>query len=143
MDLDLDSATEPMNSWDYLISEEQSTIFFTMVFWLRQFPIVNHYAFSQIYQRVNSLYDLVSTYIEGIEECEEESRKFPFERQVLTAISEEAMHNKKLAQAYLDSEIKNSFPEIMKKIQTNKISIALLNYQLELLEKNHKQGRVD
>lgn len=53
------------------------------------------------------------------------------------------MHNKKLAQAYLDSEIKNSFPEIMKKIQTNKISIALLNYQLELLEKNHKQGRVD
>jgi hypothetical protein len=31
----------------------------------------------------------------------------------------------------------------MKKIQTSKISIALLNYQLELLEKNHKQGRVD
>ncbi len=40
------------------------------MFWLRQFPIVNHYAFSQIYQRVNSLYDLVSTYIEGVEECE-------------------------------------------------------------------------
>lgn len=70
VDLDLDSASEPMNSWDYLISEEQSTIFFTIVFWLRQFPIVNHYAFSQIYQRVNALYDLVSTYIEGIEECE-------------------------------------------------------------------------
>lgn len=31
----------------------------------------------------------------------------------------------------------------MKKIQTNKISIALLNFQMELLEKNHKQGRVD
>lgn len=68
--MDLDSATEQMNTWDYLISEEQSTIFFTMVFWLRQFPIVNHYAFGQIYQRVNSLYDLVATYIEGIEECE-------------------------------------------------------------------------
>lgn len=143
VDLDLDSVQEPMNSWDYLISEEESTIFFTIIFYLRQFPIVNHYAFSQIYQRVSSIYDLVSTYIEGIEECQEESRHFPFDRHVLDAISEEASHNKKLAQAYLDSEIKNSFPEIMKKIQTSKISISLLNYQLELLEKNHKQGRVD
>ena len=31
----------------------------------------------------------------------------------------------------------------MKKIQTSKISIALLNYQLEMLERNHKQGRID
>lgn len=31
----------------------------------------------------------------------------------------------------------------MKKIETAKASISLLNYQLELLEKNHKQGRVD
>jgi hypothetical protein len=31
----------------------------------------------------------------------------------------------------------------MKKVQTSKVSVALLNYQLEMLEKNHKQGRVD
>lgn len=31
----------------------------------------------------------------------------------------------------------------MKKVQTSKISISLLNYQLKLLERNHKQGRVD
>lgn len=31
----------------------------------------------------------------------------------------------------------------MKKIETAKVSVSLLNYQLELLEKNHKQGRVD
>jgi hypothetical protein len=31
----------------------------------------------------------------------------------------------------------------MKKVQTAKVSVALLNYQLELLEQNHKQGRVD
>jgi hypothetical protein len=48
-----------------------------------------------------------------------------------------------LAQSYLGTEIKHSFPEIMKKIETGKISVSLLNYQVELLEKNHKQGRID
>ena len=58
-----------MNSWDYLISEEQSNVFFSLVFWLRQFPVVSHYAMGQIYQKVSTIYDLVSTYIEGIQEC--------------------------------------------------------------------------
>jgi hypothetical protein len=31
----------------------------------------------------------------------------------------------------------------MMKIETAKVSVSLLNYQLELLERNHKQGRVD
>jgi hypothetical protein len=69
VDLDLDAADEPMNSWDYLISEEQNNYFFNFVFWLRQFPIVSHYALGQIYQKVSAIYDLVSTYIESIEEC--------------------------------------------------------------------------
>ena len=31
----------------------------------------------------------------------------------------------------------------MKKIETGKVSVSLLNYQLEMLERNHKQGRID
>jgi hypothetical protein len=58
------------------------------MFWLRQFPIVNHYAFSQIYQRVSAIYDLVSTYIEGINECQQEARRFPFDTHVLDALAE-------------------------------------------------------
>ena len=69
VDLDLDAADEPMNSWDYLISEEQNNIFFTFVFWLRHFPIVSHYALGQIYQKVSTIYDLVKTYIDSIQEC--------------------------------------------------------------------------
>jgi hypothetical protein len=133
VDLDLDAADEPMNNWDYLISEEYHNIFFNFIFWLRQFPIVSHYAFGQIYQKVSTIYDLVSTYISGIEECEIQCRKFPFDKSVIKALNQEASHNKKLAQAYLASEIINSFPEIMKKIETAKASMSLLNYQLELL----------
>ena len=67
VDLDLDSAEEPLNSWDYLISEEQNNFFFAIIYWLRQFPIINHYAFTQIYHKVRSIYDLVSTYIEAMD----------------------------------------------------------------------------
>lgn len=103
MDLDLDGADQSISSWDYLISEEQNNVFFPILFWLRQFPIVHHFAFAQIYQRVSAIYDLVSTYIEGITECQRESAEFPFEKNVLKALQTEANHNKKLAQAYLDS----------------------------------------
>ena len=88
VDLDLDAADEPMNSWDYLISEEQNNVFFSFVFWLRQFPVVSSYAMGQIYQKVSTIYDLVSTYIEGIQECEDQSNKFPFEKAVILALKQ-------------------------------------------------------
>ena len=103
VNLDLDAADEPMNSWDYLIVQEQNNIFYAVVFWLRQFPIVSNYALGQIYQKVSTIYDLVSTYIESIEECEEQANKFPFDRFLLRALKAESSHNKKLAQEYLDS----------------------------------------
>ena len=31
----------------------------------------------------------------------------------------------------------------MKRIKTSKISVALLNYQIEMLDQNYKQGRVE
>ena len=92
-----------MNSWDYLISEEQGNVYFSFVFWLRQFPIVSNYALSQVYQKVSTIYDLVSTYIEGIEECEEQASKFPFDKAIISALKQEASHNRKLAQSYLDT----------------------------------------
>lgn len=110
IDLDLDGANLPMNSWDYLISEEQNMLFFPVIFWLQKYPLVNRYAFSLIYQRISSIYDLVSTYIEGIKQCERECSEFPFERNVIAKVSEEAGNNRKLAQAYLDHEIKISYP---------------------------------
>lgn len=38
-------------------------IFFPIVFWLRQFPLINKYALAQVYYRISSIYELVSTYI--------------------------------------------------------------------------------
>lgn len=45
-------------------------MFFPICFWLRKFPIVKHLAFSLIYDRVMVIYDIVSTYLEGLIECE-------------------------------------------------------------------------
>ena len=113
------------------------------MYWLRKFPLINRYAFGVVYQRVSTIYELVSTYIEGLEECEREADKFPFGRVAREAIVKESAQNRVLAQNYLETEIKNSFPDIMKKIKTSKIAVALLNYQIQLLDQNYKQGRVD
>lgn len=59
---------------------------------------------------------------------------FPFEREVIYAIMNESKANRKLAQSFLDKEIKIAYPEIMKRIQTAKAAHSLLTYQKEMLE---------
>ena len=59
----------------------------------------------------------------------------PFEEHVLSKIIEESTQNRKLAQSFLDNEIKISYDEIMKKIQTSKAAQSLLTFQKINLEK--------
>ena len=59
----------------------------------------------------------------------------PFEEHVLSKIIEESTENRKLAQSFLDNEIKISYDEIMKKIQTSKAAQSLLNYQKMYIDK--------
>jgi len=65
-DLDLDNIEVPLSSWEYLIGHLHNPYFFPICFWLRKFPIVKHFAFSMIYDRVMVIYDIVSTYLEGL-----------------------------------------------------------------------------
>lgn len=110
VDLDLDNVDVPLNSWEYLIGHLHNPWFFPICFWMRKFPIVKHLAFSLIYDRVMVIYDIVSTYLEGLIECEECCTMFPFEREVIYAIMNESKANRKLAQSYLDKEIKIAYP---------------------------------
>lgn len=127
-DLDLDNVAVPLSSWEYLIGHLHNPWFFPICFWLRKFPIVKHLAFSLIYDRVMVIYDIVSTYLEGLSECEEVCTMFPFDREVIYAIINESKTNRKLAQSYLDKEIKVAYPEIMKRIQTAKAAHCLLAF---------------
>jgi hypothetical protein len=54
---------------------------------------------------------------------------FPFDREVIYAVINESKANRKLAQSYLDKEIKIAYPEIMKRIQTAKAAHSLITYE--------------
>lgn len=68
---------------------------------------------------------------------------FPFDREVIYAVINESKTNRKLAQSYLDKEIKVAYPEIMKRIQTAKAAHCLLAFEKELLEESHHKGQLD
>lgn len=54
---------------------------------------------------------------------------------MLSRIVEESTQNRKLAQSFLDNEIKISYDEIMKKIQTSKAAQSLLTFQKMYINK--------
>lgn len=75
----MDAIEEPLNSWDYLISHIHNPYFFPICFWLKNKPLIGGYAYSWIYDRVTLLYDVISTYLEGLSECEEAVKNLPFD----------------------------------------------------------------
>lgn len=105
----MDSIEEPLNSWDYLISHLDNPFFFPVCYWLKNKPIIGRYAYSWIYDRVGLLYDVISTYLLAIKECEEACRMMPFEDVVQYKLIEESESNRKLAQSFLDYQIKISY----------------------------------
>ena len=67
----------------------------------------------------------------------------PFEEHILSKIIEESHQNRKLAQSFLDNEIKISYDEIMKKIQTSKAAQSLLTFQKTYIDKAKNLREID
>ena len=76
-------------------------------------------------------------------ECETKCKDFPFDLHFLDKVIEEAEQNRKLAKNYLDHEIKIAYPEIMKRIQTDKPSQSILNFQKVNLDDTYRYGQID
>lgn len=142
VNIDMDSTLEPLNSWDYLISHLHNPYFFPICFWLKNKPIIGPIAYSWMYDRVGLLYDVISTYLEGLKECEEACKNLPYDDYLQAKVIEESEQNRKLAQFYLDYEIKVSYYEIMKRIQTTKAAQSILTYEKELVENSHQYGQL-
>lgn len=53
----------------------------------------------------------------------------PYDDYLQSKVIEESAQNRKLAQSYLDYEIKISYFEIMKRIQTTKAAQSILTYE--------------
>lgn len=75
----MDTIEEPLNSWDYLISHMHNPYFFPICYWLKAKPIIGSIAFSWIFDRVKLLYDVISTYLDALTDCEEACKNLPYD----------------------------------------------------------------
>lgn len=86
----MDSINEPMNSWDYLESHLQNPAFISLCFQLKNYPIIGRHAFSALFNRVSFIYDVISTYVQTLEMCEDEIKEMPMDRDIKDEIVKES-----------------------------------------------------
>ena len=111
-DWDLDDLTEPLNSWDYLESSLKNPEFVSFCFKKKDWPIVGKLLTGVLFNYIGSIYDIISTYLDAMEECELELESMHADRSIIDKIAQESQDNRDLARDFLDEFIKVSFPEI-------------------------------
>lgn len=67
----------------------------------------------------------------------------PFEDIVQYKVIEESESNRKLAQSFLDYQIKISYYEIMTRIQKTKAAYSILTFEKDLLKETYLYGQID
>lgn len=84
----MDTIDEPLNSWDYLISHMHNPYFFPIMYWLRTKPIIGAISFSWMYDRIKLLYDVISTYLDSLVDCEATVKNLPYDEYLQAKVSQ-------------------------------------------------------
>lgn len=139
----MDDLNEPLNSWDYLESSLKNPEFVSFCFKKKDWPIVGKLLTGVLFNYIGSVYDIISTYLDAMEECELELDSMHADKAIIEKISQESQDNRDLARDFLDEFIKVSFPEIALEIQINKITQSIITYGKLVLNTHREYGQID
>ena len=64
---------------------------------MKDWPILGRISTSALFSYIGSIYDIISTYVEALEECELELELMHADREIISRISRESKDNRSLA----------------------------------------------
>jgi NhaP-type Na+/H+ or K+/H+ antiporter len=139
----LDEHHEPMRDWQF--AEKNLLPRWLVNFYLKASvePRIGSYFRNKLCERMSEAYDIASTFMHAHHEAEELIDYMGID-EVDKEIFEEVMHevhsNIHKADIFIKTCITDSYPEVLRYIQTKKAFLTLLNSQRKLIDSIYKQG---
>jgi NhaP-type Na+/H+ or K+/H+ antiporter len=138
----LDDEKKPIRDWELL----QADIFprKQMAFYRKfsKLPVLGKFFTRLLYDRVLSAYDFASAFKLGHHEAKEliDQMEIDLKPDIFEKVMEESKHQVKLCEEFLVDNITDTFPEVLRYVQTQKVCHNLLHSQRETIKEIYEHG---
>lgn len=139
----LDEHNEPMRDWQFAEKNLLPRWLVSLYMKASLAPKIGYYFRNKLCERMSAAYDIASTFMHAHHEAEELIDYMGID-EVDKEIFEEVMHevhsNIHKADKFIKTCITDSYPEVLRYIQTKKAFLTLVNSQHKLIDSIYRQG---
>lgn len=138
----LDDEKKPIRDWELLqpdIFPRKQMAFYRKV---SKLPVLGKFFTRLLYDRVLSAYDFASAFKLGHHEAKEliDQMEIDLKADIFEKVMEESEHQVKLCEEFLVNNITDTFPEVLRYVQTQKVCHTLLHSQRETVKEIYEHG---
>ncbi|CAD8098564.1 unnamed protein product [Paramecium primaurelia] len=141
-DVALDHTGSILNIWEQLFQSFTSFSSIKYFFKAKEWTFLGGYAQQYITKHLGFVYDVTTTFISCASEVLTLQQHMPMNKGAVKLIMDELRNEITKAEIYLGS-LNDTFPEVIRAIQTKRASHTVLMHQKHHLEENQKNGLVD
>ncbi|CAD8090636.1 unnamed protein product [Paramecium primaurelia] len=141
-DVALDHTGSILNIWEQLFNSFTSFSSIKYFFKAKEWTFLGGYAQQYITKHLGFVYDVTTTFISCANEVLTLQEHMPMNKNAVRLIMDEIRTEINKAELYLGT-LTDTFPEVIRAIQTKRASHTVLMHQRHHLEENQKNGLVD
>lgn len=139
----LDKDSHHMSDFKFLKQEVYSEFQIKLYEKLSKLPLIGKYFRNALYDCMMVVYDTGSAFVFAHEEAEELVDKMGIDdvdKDIFEKVMEEGHHQVHECEEFIKTHITDSYPEVMRYVQTYKAFMSLLNAQRKTVDKIYKEG---
>lgn len=141
-DINLDHTSQILNIWELLFVSFTSFGSIKFFFRAKEMSFVGKFAQYYITKHLGFIYDVTTSFIACANEVLTLQQHFPMNKSAVKIVMEEILNEINKAELYLGS-LNDTFPEIIRAIQTKRAAHSILMHQKMYLEETQQNGLVD
>jgi NhaP-type Na+/H+ or K+/H+ antiporter len=139
----LDKDSKKISDFKYLKEEIYSEFQIKALDKLSKVPVIGRLFRNMLYDKMMVAYDASSNFIFAHEEAEELVDQMGIDdvdKDIFEQVMEEGHHQVHKCEEFIKTHITDSYPEVMRYVQTYKAFMSLLNAQRKTIDKIYKEG---
>ncbi|CAD8153221.1 unnamed protein product [Paramecium pentaurelia] len=141
-DIGLDHTKAILNIWDQLYKNFLNFSSVNFFFKVKEMPFIGPFARDYMIKHLGFVYDVTTTFLSCANEAFHLTESFPMSKDAVRVVMEELNKEIEKAEGYL-SILNDTFPEIVRAIQTKRASHSILTHQRHYLDETQQNGLVD
>ncbi|CAK77260.1 unnamed protein product (macronuclear) [Paramecium tetraurelia] len=141
-DIGLDHTKAILNIWDQLYKNFLNFSSVNFFFKVKEMPLIGPFARDYMIKHLGFVYDVTTTFLSCASEAFHLTGTFPMSKDAIRVVMEELNKEIEKAEGYLGI-LNDTFPEIVRAIQTKRASHSILTHQRHYLDDTQQNGLVD